>query len=328
VDEIGAFLGASYFRLLARASLTARRARLALDCGEPDRPEDSHLHRLVAGQAAKGRQGTDLVRHSDSVRCAARMNSTSAPANDGGGRGRRTLLPATDTVLAVNPASKPLKTIGLVPLTSMFWFGKNSERKFDDYRPEVHDNDGLLMRMKGGEILWRPLDDPPVMRHQIFHAPDVRGFGLLQRERSFAAYQDIFNPINSCRACGSSRTAIGATEIAPRRMSTATKAWTTSSHLGSAGQTRAIAPYRFGYTIRWQSGGADLKLSENRVVATRVGLDSHFQTPGNLSLILRAETGCRDGNEPPLAIANCSTNAAIVDNLVLRNPFLNAGASS
>ena len=95
----------------------------------------------------------------------------------------------------------------------MFWFGKNSERKFDDYRPEVHDSDGLLMHMNNGEILWRPLDNPPVMRHQIFHAPDIRGFGLLQRERSFAAYQDISTRINSCRACGSSRTAIGATVI-------------------------------------------------------------------------------------------------------------------
>ena len=96
--------------------------------------------------------------------------------------------------MAVNPACKPIKTIGLAPLTSMFWFGKTSERKFDDYRPEVHDSDGLLMHMDGGEILWRPLDNPPVLRHQIFHAPDIRGFGLLQRERSFAAYQDTFNP--------------------------------------------------------------------------------------------------------------------------------------
>ena len=44
----------------------------------------------------------------------------------------------------------------------MFWFGKNSERKSDDYRPEVHDSDGLLMRMGNGEMLWRPLDNPSV----------------------------------------------------------------------------------------------------------------------------------------------------------------------
>ena len=75
----------------------------------------------------------------------------------------------------------------------MFWFGKNSERKFDDYRPEVHDADGLLIKMDNGEMFWRPLDNPSVMRHQIFHAPDIKGFGFLQRERNFAAYQDSFN---------------------------------------------------------------------------------------------------------------------------------------
>ena len=43
----------------------------------------------------------------------------------------------------------------------MFWFGKSSERQFDDYRPEVHDSDGLLMQMDNGENLWRPLNNPP-----------------------------------------------------------------------------------------------------------------------------------------------------------------------
>jgi glucans biosynthesis protein len=47
--------------------------------------------------------------------------------------------------------------------------------------------------MDNGEVFWRPLDNPSVMRHQVFSAPNIRGFGLLQRERSFAAYQDMFN---------------------------------------------------------------------------------------------------------------------------------------
>ncbi len=75
----------------------------------------------------------------------------------------------------------------------MFWFGKNTERKFDDYRTEVHDSDGLLVHMGNGEVFWRPLDNPPATRHQVFHAPDIKGYGLLQRERNFSAYQDMFN---------------------------------------------------------------------------------------------------------------------------------------
>ncbi len=47
--------------------------------------------------------------------------------------------------------------------------------------------------MGNGEIFWRPLDNPPTTRHQVFHAPNIKGYGLLQRERNFAAYQDMFN---------------------------------------------------------------------------------------------------------------------------------------
>ena len=47
--------------------------------------------------------------------------------------------------------------------------------------------------MGNGEIFWRPLDNPPATRHQVFPAPGIKGFGLLQRERNFAAYQDLFN---------------------------------------------------------------------------------------------------------------------------------------
>ena len=96
-------------------------------------------------------------------------------------------------ILAADPQRKPLATIGLAPLTSMFWFGEDSERKFDDYRPEVHDSDGLLMQLENGEIVWRPLDNGTVLRHQIFPAKNIRGFGLLQRDRNFDDYQDLFN---------------------------------------------------------------------------------------------------------------------------------------
>jgi glucan biosynthesis protein len=102
-----------------------------------------------------------------------------------------------DLVHAVDAQHKPLATIGLAPLTSMFWFGENSERKFDDYRPEVHDSDGLLIHTEGGERLWRPLDNGPAMRHQKFSAKHTGGFGLLQRDRNFSSYEDLFNPYQS-----------------------------------------------------------------------------------------------------------------------------------
>ncbi len=131
----------------------------------------------------------------DSVSCTGAYEFVIQPGEThGGGRRGGAVFPRTERDPRRGPErASRIKTIGLAPLTSMFWFGKNSERKFDDYRPEVHDSDGLLVHMGNGEMLWRPLDNPPVMRHQVFHAPNIRGFGLLQRERDFAAYQDMFN---------------------------------------------------------------------------------------------------------------------------------------
>ena len=124
------------------------------------------------------------------------MNSSSIPAK----RPSRTSKPCSISASRTRSApwtrtARPIKTIGLAPLTSMFWFGKNSERKFDDYRPEVHDSDGLLIHMDNGEVFWRPLDNPPVMRHQVFHAPNIRGFGLLQRERTFRRVSGHVQPL-------------------------------------------------------------------------------------------------------------------------------------
>jgi glucans biosynthesis protein len=84
-----------------------------------------------------------------------------------------------------------LTRVGLAPGTSMFFFGPNGRHDVDDYRPEVHDSDGLLMVNGRGERLWRPLANPDMLQTSAFVDIGPRGFGLSQRERSFAAYQDI-----------------------------------------------------------------------------------------------------------------------------------------
>jgi periplasmic glucans biosynthesis protein len=81
--------------------------------------------------------------------------------------------------------------LGIAPLTSMFFFGENTTRHFDDFRPEVHDSDGLLIHFDGGEWLWRPLDNPSRINVSSFSTRSPRGFGLIQRDRDFTDYQDI-----------------------------------------------------------------------------------------------------------------------------------------
>ena len=84
-----------------------------------------------------------------------------------------------------------------------------------------------------------------------------------------------------------------------------------------------LKPYQFGYTLKWQSGDADTKLSENRAVSTRIGLDSSCQDCRQIVIDFAGpKLDSLTENSPPVAIANCSTNAMILNNQVMPNPDL------
>ena len=87
---------------------------------------------------------------------------------------------------------KDVHKLGLAPLTSMFYVGANRTRCVLDYRPEIHDSDGLLLQTAAGEWEWRPLINPEKIFH-LTHFPgdNIKGFGLLQRQRDFCNYQDL-----------------------------------------------------------------------------------------------------------------------------------------
>jgi glucans biosynthesis protein len=80
--------------------------------------------------------------------------------------------------------------LGLAPLTSMYWYSETAKPTAIDWRPEVHDSDGLAMWTGWGEHLWRPLNDPAQLAVSAFGDKSPRGFGLLQRDRAFDHYLD------------------------------------------------------------------------------------------------------------------------------------------
>ena len=329
-DELGAFLGASYFRLLGKDQDYGQSARgLAVDCGEMDRPEEFPIFTdWWLGKPEANDKELTLFALLDSVSCTGAYQFVIHPGETTTADVEAVLFfREPKEILEVNPQRRlPVTTLGLAPLTSMFWYGQNSERKFDDYRPEVHDADGLLVHMGNGEMLWRPLDNPSVLRHQVFHAPDIRGFGLLQRERSFAAYQDMFNLfqlepsvwVEPHGDWGDGDLHLVELSANYEGLDNIVAFWDPKD------KPAPMEPYRFGYTLHWEMGEADVKLSENRVVATRLGL-----VPGDVNTRLIAidfagpKLDAIPLDNPPMAIANCSTNAAIVENQVLRNTFLN-----
>ena len=326
LDELGAFLGASYFRLLGKDQRYGLSARgLALDCGDPGGEEFPIFTDWWLGKPQKDDTELRLYAILDSVSATGAFEFLIRP-------GETTVadidaiiyLRAPDQIHAVNPKQNPINTIGLAPLTSMFWFGKNTEHKPDDYRLEVHDSDGLLMHMNSGEVLWRPLDNPSMLRHQIFGAPHIRGFGLMQRERSFAAYQDSFNPyhlepsvwVEPHGDWGDGDLHLVSLSSQFEGLDNIVAFWDPKN------KPKPLQPYHFGYTLYWMMDN-EFKQSENKVVATRVGLDLSCQDCRQFLIDFKGPKldTFTDAN-PPQVICNCSPNATIISPQVIRCPEL------
>jgi glucans biosynthesis protein len=73
----------------------------------------------------------------------------------------------------------------------MFLHGKNGRTQNTDFRPEVHDSDGLLIHNGRDEWIWHSLEAGRMLRINAFSDENPRGFGLIQRERRFDEYQDL-----------------------------------------------------------------------------------------------------------------------------------------
>lgn len=179
-DETAAFLGASYFRAVARGGVYGASARgLAIGAGEPA----EEFPRFRAFWLVRpGRRDRSLTLY-------ALMDSPSLT-----GAYRFVITPGAPTLTEVQAELHPrteVRRAGFAPLTSMFLFDPQTAGRFDDYRPRVHDSDGLAMANGAGERLWRPLSNPTRLQASGFADQTPRGFGLAQRAAGFTAYQDL-----------------------------------------------------------------------------------------------------------------------------------------
>ena len=326
VDEIGSFLGASYFRLLGRGQRYGQSARgLALDSGETDRPEEFPIFTdWWLGKPYSNQENLHLFAILDSIACTGAFEFTIVPGETTVANIDAVIfLREEDVVHAVNKSRLPVKTIGIAPLTSMFWFGENSERKFDDYRQEVHDSDGLLIRMGNGETLWRPLNNANAMRHQVFAAKSIRGFGLMQRDREFSHYQDLFNLYHQVPSVWvEPRGNWGEGEVHLVELSTKYEGLdNVVAFWNPKNKPKPLEPLRISYSLSW-TRETDLQLSPNKVVSTRVGADV-ANPKWRIVAIDFAGPKLSALNEKATvqAISNCSENAVITESQVFQNPY-------
>ncbi|NND49002.1 MAG: glucan biosynthesis protein G, partial [Rhizobiales bacterium] len=104
------------------------------------------------------------------------------------------VVPGDATVMDVEATLYPrrdLSHIGIAPLTSMFLYDDTNRDHFDDFRPAVHDSEGLMVINGNGEQIWRPLANPSRLQISQFLDNNPRGFGLVQRNRALGAYSDL-----------------------------------------------------------------------------------------------------------------------------------------
>ena len=178
--DMFSFLGASYFRAVGASKQYGLSARgLAIDTAM-DRPEEFPAFRgfWLERPAA---DATALTLH-------ALLDSPSVT-----GAYSFAVTPGDTTVMQVEChlfPRRPIARLGIAPMTSMYQCGENDRRIADDYRPEIHDSDGLALWTGAGEWIWRPILNPHYIRISSFTDDNPRGFGLLQRDQNFDHYQD------------------------------------------------------------------------------------------------------------------------------------------
>ncbi|RBW47365.1 glucan biosynthesis protein D [Psychromonas sp. B3M02] len=83
-----------------------------------------------------------------------------------------------------------VERLGIAPLTSMYWYSETDKTIAKDWRPEIHDSDGLAIHTGSGLQIWRPLNNPLSVSTTSFIDNNPKGFGLIQRDRDFQHYQD------------------------------------------------------------------------------------------------------------------------------------------
>jgi glucans biosynthesis protein len=180
-DEFLVFQGASYFRAVSKGLLYGLSARgLAINTAEPVGEEfPAFTHFWVERPAPRATSIViDALLESGSITGAYRF----------------TVTPGLATVMDVTCTLFPrvdMHVVGIAPLTSMFLFDETNRGRLDDYRPEVHDSDGLQITSSTGEHILRQLANPTKLQVSTFTTRPPEGFGLVQRSRDQSDFQDF-----------------------------------------------------------------------------------------------------------------------------------------
>lgn len=255
------YLGASYFRAPAPDGQFGLSARaIAIDTGIDGAEEFPSFTAFWIEPHGRSRIVVHALLDGPSITGAFRYDS------------RLTADGVVQDVSSVLHVRRDIARLGIAPSTSMFWYGEGDRAAATDWRPEIHDSDGLAMHTGTGERIWRPLVNPRFSSFNSFADRDPKGFGLIQRDRDFDHYQDDgafyerrpnlwVEPVGNW---GAGAVALYAFPTTGETTDNVVAFWT------PAEPTRAGARLTFDYKLTWSARdpAAD---APSRVVATRLG---------------------------------------------------------
>lgn len=183
-DELATFLGASYFRALGRNNVYGQSARGIVLNSWLDVPEEFPVFsEFYVEKPASADVPMTLYAAMEGPSVTGAYRFVISPPH---GEQQETIMEVT---ARLNFRSD-VKELGVAPLTSMFLFGDANRGSFDDYRPQVHDTNGLLIERENGEVMWRALNNSTTLGNSYLWEANPKAYGLYQRGRDFETYQD------------------------------------------------------------------------------------------------------------------------------------------
>ncbi len=316
-DEVVVFLGASYFRAVGQRQVYGLSARgLAIDTAAAGGEEFPRFSEFWIERPRANATALTIYGLLDSKRVT--------------GAYKFVVTPGSETVLTVNSRVFPRDTspkLGIAPLNTMFLFGEN-QPGVDDYRPKVHDSDGLSIQTGDGEWIWRPLVNPKRLLVTSFAATNPRGFGVMQRDRAPTSYEDpeaLYERrpslwIEPIGAWGKGRVELVQIPTPDETNDNIVAYWVPEQ------PPVANKPSDFSYRMHWQMTG-QTPTGRGWVVQTRRGRGYVRQPDGDLNFVVDFDgppLRALDADVRPDAFVEVGANAELHERNLFRNPVSGA----
>lgn len=309
-DEVAVFLGASYFRAVAAGQVYGLSARgIAVDTAQPSGEEFPWFREFWIERPGPADQRVTVYALLDGPRVTGAYSFVITP-------GEATLMEVEATLFLRERVEK----LGISPMTSMFFFGENTNlRPKDIFRPEIHDSDGLMIHMENGEWLWRPLSNPPAVWVNSFQADNPLGFGLIHRDQNFDHYQDLearyeLRPSLWCERRGN----WGKGWVELVQLHTTDEIHDNIVAYWRPAETPPGEPLSFAYALSWHFPDP-LRPPAGRVVATRT---ERWKKPGTRMFLVDFAGGELDKLGPGDAVegdVSVGPGARLVERQVFKN---------